>query len=162
MKTLYRTATITLLIALASFAHGTEVTKSLLVSVHTIESAQQSPSKYVEITFQVHAPVEARNSNFLTISSSTDRTKVRSEFPLGGLFFVEVPTDFLSKLKKQKTERLKYEIFIDTGADPQRISQQIEIPEIDFPLIEKTMIEYGQNPNQSEISIPFAPPSLTP
>ena len=123
--------------------------EDILISVSDIASAEQSRSQRVGIFLIVHEPKEARNALFHTYSDTTNRTDIRKEYPLSGLFHISVSEEFLAKLIHQKNGRDQDELIIDTGIDPRDISNAYIVPEMEFSLFVQSITKHKPEPNQS-------------
>ena len=142
MNKSFHTIFITCALLLFANLHGEEEKQSMLVSIERITSAEQSSSDTVQIRFRAHEPIEIRGSLFYAVCASKDRAKVRSEYPLSGLFTVSAPEDLFNKLKKQKEEGEPSQSAVDKGIDPRRISHAFITPEVNFSLIEDSIRAY--------------------
>jgi hypothetical protein len=142
MNRIFNTIYIVCALLLFSNLQGEEDRHDILVSIAYITSAEQSSSDTVQVGFKAHEPSEIRGSLFYANCDSKDRAKVRSKYPLSGLFIVSVSEDLLNKLKKQKEERERDQLTVDTGIDPRMISNLIMLAEVKFSLIEDSIREY--------------------
>lgn len=138
MKNLSRIYQIAYIVLFAGTANAAENREQILVSVNRIISAEQSHTKQVQITFTVHEPATVKSSQFVTTTESKDRSEIRSEYPISGLFSIMVPLDFFNKLKAQRERTNHSEEIVDSGIDPRRISDSIMLPEINFTILEET------------------------
>lgn len=86
----------------------------------------------------------------MVATESTNRAKIRADFPVGSLQILELPSKAMKKLEDQVDPHLAVEKTLDTGMDPVMISQGFMVPSVKIADLPKRPVAYSVNTEQAE------------
>ena len=107
--------------------------KELIVALVTrVDAPQPKRSVTVTLTMIIHSPDRFAGSQFMLVTESEDRSKIRAEFPIGSLQAMELPAKTVKELEEQIDARISVDRQLDQGINPLMISQLIFAPTVKF------------------------------
>jgi hypothetical protein len=132
-----------------SFA-GTERKEEIVALVTRVDAPQPGRADTVTLTMIIHRPSRFGGFEFLVATESTNRAKIRADFPVGSLQILELPGKTMKELEDQVDPHLSAEKTLDTGMDPARLSQFYILPSVKITDLPRRPVAYSVNTERAE------------
>jgi hypothetical protein len=120
-----------LTISCLSFADA-ERNDRIVALVTKVMAPPKGSADTVELWMMIHAPSRFGGFQFIVVTESIDRARIRADYPLGSLQTLEFPARTIKELEAQIQVHVCVEKQLDSGIDPAMISQGFTIPTIKF------------------------------
>ena len=127
-----------------------ESQEKILASVTKVVHPENTANETVTLWMTIHSPSRFGGFQFIVVTDSTDRTKIRAEFPTGSLQTLELPANIVKKLEEQIDAHLSIEKTLDSGINPMRISQAFLMPSVKISELPSRPIGFRINIKQIE------------
>lgn len=116
----------------SSPAAGIPENPQIIASVVEIIERRPPSDPGIFLLFCVHSPSEFRGTQFSLFDSVRQRRAVRTEFPLGALARIELPSGMISGLRRYKVILEENQRKLDAGITPDKITTSPVVPHFDL------------------------------
>lgn len=129
---------------------GDERKEDIVALVTRVVAPQKGRADTVTLWMTIHRPSRFGGFQFLVTTESTDRAKIRTDFPVGSLQILALPNKTMQELEDQIDPHLAVEKTLDAGTDPMMISQSFLVPSVKIADLPKRPVAYTVNTEQGE------------
>ncbi len=130
--------------------------EKIVALVTRIDAPQKGRADAVTLWMTIHAPNRFRGFQFMVVTESKDRPKIRAEFPIGSLQTMELPDKTIKEFEAETEARISVEKQLDSGIDPMMISQLFRVPSVKFaelpikPIASTVIIKQAEQPGAEQ------------
>ena len=136
---------------LADFSYAdAEREEKIVASITRVVHPKNGIADTVSIQMTIHSPSRLGGFQFIVVTESTERAKIRAKFPTGSLQTLGLPANTLKELEAQIDAHIAVEKTLDKGIDPMVISQIFLLPSVSLLELSPKPVAFSLNIEQAE------------